>query len=158
MTPLDATPPDLAALLALNNAHAAELCYATPERFAWLTQNAFAAFSLGGAEALLIAFEQDAAYDSPNFLWFKARLPRFVYIDRVVTDAAARGRGHARRLYDALFVQARSADHTSVVCEVNEDPPNPASDAFHARLGFAESGRAVLPNGKTVRYFRRDLP
>jgi hypothetical protein len=41
-------------------------------------------------------------------------------------------------------------------CEVNSDPPNPASDAFHERLGFAEVGRAALPGGtKLVRYLSR---
>jgi predicted GNAT superfamily acetyltransferase len=41
---------------------------------------------------------------------------------------------------------------------VNTEPPNPASDAFHARLGFVEVGRAVLPGGaKAVRYLRRAL-
>jgi len=143
-------------LLELNNAHAAELSYATPERFALLLERAFAAWSLGGAEALLIAFDEAAAYDSPNFLWFRARYRRFVYVDRVVVAAAARGRGHARRLYEALFAAAGAAGHGRVVCEVNEDPPNPASDAFHARLGFVEVGAATLPGGtKKVRYFER---
>ena len=31
-------------------------------------------------------------------------------------------------------------------------PPNPASDAFHERLGFVEVGQARLRNGKFVRY------
>jgi predicted GNAT superfamily acetyltransferase len=40
-----------------------------------------------------------------------------------------------------------------VCCEVNSDPPNPLSDAFHAALGFREVGRAFLPDrGKSVRY------
>jgi uncharacterized protein len=32
----------------------------------------------------MLAFDQDADYDSPNFLWFRERLARFVYADRVV--------------------------------------------------------------------------
>jgi predicted GNAT superfamily acetyltransferase len=37
-------------------------------------------------------------------------------------------------------------------------PPNPASDAFHAALGFAEVGSARLFDGmKTVRYLARPL-
>jgi predicted GNAT superfamily acetyltransferase len=36
-------------------------------------------------------------------------------------------------------------------------PPNPASDAFHAKFGFAEVGRAASPDGnKAVRYLTRD--
>lgn len=45
-----------------------------------------------------------------------------------------------------------------VCCEVNSDPPNPASDAFHARLGFAEVGAAAIHGGaKSVRYLARPL-
>jgi hypothetical protein len=45
-----------------------------------------------------------------------------------------------------------------VVCEVNADPPNPASDAFHTALGFAEVGSASIHAGsKTVRYLARRI-
>ena len=98
-------------------------------------------------EAFLLAFDQAADYDSPNFLWFRDRTPRFVYVDRIVVAPAARGRGHARRLYDDLFAQARRAGHDQVVCEVNSEPANPASDAFHAALGFSEVGRATIHGG-----------
>ena len=155
--PLDPADPGGCAL-ALNNAHATELSFLEPARFARLVRGAFLARRIGDIDALLLAFDQDAGYDSPNFLWFRARYPRFVYVDRVVVAPAYRGRGHARRLYDDLFEQARRRGHNQIVCEVNTQPPNPASDAFHARLGFAEVGRAVLPGGaKTVRYLRRAL-
>jgi predicted GNAT superfamily acetyltransferase len=62
-------------------------------------------------------------------------------------------------LYDAVFRQASGAGHDRVVCEVNLAPPNPASDAFHAALGFAEVGTVVIEGGaKTVRYLSRCLP
>ena len=98
-------------------------------------------------DAFLLAFDQDAHYDSPNFLWFRARYPRFVYVDRIVVAIAARGRGYARRLYDDLFEHAAAAGHDRVVCEVNTQPPNPASDAFHAALGFVEVGTASVHDG-----------
>ena len=79
-------------------------------------------------------------------------------MDRVVTAAAARGQGYARTLYADLFVRARAAGHTRVVCEVNFEPPNPVSDAFHAALGFVEVGRGSVHNhSKTVRYLLRNL-
>ena len=98
--PLDA---DDAAALALNNAHATELSFLEPPRFARLVRGAFLARRIGDIEALLIAFDQDADYDSPNFLWFRERYPRFVYVDRIVVAPAQRGRSLARRLYDDLF-------------------------------------------------------
>jgi predicted GNAT superfamily acetyltransferase len=104
-------------------------------------------------------FDQGAQYDSPNFLWFRSRYPRFVYVDRIVVASSARGRGLARRLYDDLFKQAIAAGHDRVVCEVNMQPPNPASDAFHAALGFVEVGTATIHDGnRTVRYLSCALP
>jgi uncharacterized protein len=114
--------------------------------------------NIANARAFLIAFDQNAAYDSANYLWFRQRLPRFVYVDRIVVAANHRGQGLARRLYEDLFERARAAGHQWIACEVNIEPPNPGSDAFHARLGFNEIGRATLAhNGKTVRYLTRRL-
>ena len=140
-------------LLALNNAHAQELSWLEPARLQHLVHEAFSARRVGDLEAFLIAFDQDARYDSPNFLWFRDRYRRFVYVDRIVVASSARGRGHARSLYLHLFEQAALAGHERVVCEVNSSPPNPQSDAFHAALKFDEVGRATIQDGaKTVRY------
>jgi predicted GNAT superfamily acetyltransferase len=145
-------------ILALNNEHAAELSWLEPEQLSYLLGQSFYARRIGEVEAFIMTFDQDANYDSPNFLWFRTRYPRFVYVDRVVVAKSARGRGHARRLYDALFEQAKQAGQTIVTCEVNAEPPNPASDAFHAALGFAEVGDAVIHGGeKSVRYFLREI-
>jgi len=153
----DITGPD-AALLALNNAHAAELSWLEPERFGELIGQAFSARRIGD-DAFLLAFDETAGYDSENFLWFRARYEKFVYVDRVVVAPSARGRGHARRLYEDLFARAADTGHSRIVCEVNATPPNPASDAFHAALGFVTVGQAQLAGGaKTVRYFSRPLP
>jgi uncharacterized protein len=164
-TPLDLTAVEVApgtslgaAVLALNNAHARELSWLEPGRLQHLTAHAFAARRIGALDAFLLAFDQDAPYDSPNFLWFRDRFPRFVYVDRIVVAAHARGRGLARVLYRDLFEQAARAGHGRVVCEVNTRPPNPGSDAFHVALGFAEVGHASIHGGaKDVRYLARDL-
>jgi uncharacterized protein len=140
-------------LLALNNDHARELSWLEPRRLEYLVGEAFLARRIGHVDAFLLAFDQDARYDNVNFEWFRARYPRFVYVDRIVVAASARGRGSARRLYRDLFERATRARHDRIVCEVNIIPPNPASDAFHAALGFVEVGAASLDNGsRTVRY------
>lgn len=149
---------DEPAILTLNNEHAAELSWLEPPQLTALLAKSFYARRIGAVEAFIMTFDQGAAYESPNFLWFRERYRRFVYVDRVVVDRSARGRGHARRLYEALFDKARQVGHSIVTCEVNSEPPNPASDAFHASLGFAEVGAGVIHGGKkTVRYFSRDI-
>lgn len=141
---------DRAALLALNNRHAVELSWLEPQWLDSMLGQASYAYGVGDAAAL-IAFDQDSAYTGMNFRWFRSRYPRFRYVDRVVVDTAWRGRGLARALYADLFAHAAVAGHTLVGCEVNSDPPNPASDRFHAANGFEPVGSAA--NGdKTVQY------
>jgi predicted GNAT superfamily acetyltransferase len=155
LSPQEGLPPSL---LALNNEFARELSYLSPEKADCLVREAVVAYRLGEADALLLAFDQGAAYENPNFEWFRERFTRFIYIDRVVVAPAMRGRGVAREMYKALFGRAASLGHSHVVCEINADPPNRASDAFHASLGFEQVGLAVLPRaGKTVRYFCRKI-
>lgn len=145
-------------LLALNNDHEIELSWLNMSCFRRLLQQAFYARYIGEAEAFLLAFDQDADYDSPNFLWFRERFRRFVYVDRIVVSPSARGHGYARALYKDLFNHALRAGHSHVVCEVNLDPPNLVSDAFHAALGFREIGQGVLSSSaKTVRYLCIEL-
>ncbi len=149
---------DLAWVLALNQRFRVELSSLTPARLAELAGGAAHARVAGPRAAFLLAFDHDADYDSPNFLWFRDRLERFLYVDRIVVDPAHQGRGIARGLYRDLFERARASDAGAVVCEVNSEPRNPASDAFHAALGFGTIGEARLAGrGKTVRYLRRAL-
>jgi predicted GNAT superfamily acetyltransferase len=151
-------PGLLGRLLDLNNAHAVELSYLGADRLAELIGRAFLALTLGEGGALLIAFDQTIDYKSPNFLWFRARFDRFVYVDRVVVSPAARGRGYGRRLYEALFRRAEAAGHDRIVCEINSDPPNTTSDVFHEGLGFGEVGAGVIDAGaEAVRYMSRRL-
>lgn len=150
LAPDDGLP---AALLALNNGFAAELSLLDAIRARQLVQQAFMARTISDA-ALLLAFDQDAAYDSPNFLWFQERYDRFVYVDRVMVSPRRQGTGLARLLYESLFAEAVARGHTRVTCEINIDPPNPRSQAFHAGLGFVPVGEARLHGlAKTVRYF-----
>jgi predicted GNAT superfamily acetyltransferase len=152
-------PLDEAAVLALNRAHVAETSALDAALLRSLLAQAFHVGSCDrGHGAFLIALDQDAIYSSPNFEWFKSRHERFVYIDRIIVASYERGRGLARRLYEELIAAAARAQHVLIGCEVNLKPPNPASDAFHAALGFAEVGRAILPGGaKRVRYLAREV-
>jgi predicted GNAT superfamily acetyltransferase len=145
-------------MLALNNAHATELSWLDSDALVRLLREAFHARAVGTVDAFLLAFDETADYDSPNYRWFRARHDRFIYVDRVVVAPQVRGRGLARLLYHDLFETAARAGHARILCEVNVAPPNPASDAFHARLGFVEVGRGKIPDtAKTVRYLLKPL-
>jgi uncharacterized protein len=148
---------DLNALLALNNSHAVELSWAETQHFEYLIFNAVYARGIAPAKAFLIAFDQTALYDNVNFLWFQARYRNFIYVDRIVVDSAFRGQGAARALYEDLFEFARSEQQSLIVCEVNSDPPNPASDIFHKRLGFKRVGESLIPSGKRVQYLAKRI-
>lgn len=145
------------AVLELNRQNVTELSELDDERLDQLVMDSFYAAVIADGDAFLLAFDQDAAYDSPNFRWCRERYSRFVYIDRVAVAASARGRGFASHLYSDLFNTALAAGHSLAICEVNIDPPNAASDAFHAAHAFHEVGRQRLGNGKLVRYLVKEL-
>lgn len=141
------------ALLALNNRHATAVNALTPEGFAAQCAGALLALAAWEGERLLgflLAFGPETPERGPNHAWMRARHPEAAYVDRVVVDAAAQGQGLGRRLYAALAALPGVA---ALGCEVNLDPPNPQSMAFHRRLGFQPVGQATDPrNGKRVEY------
>jgi len=151
--------PNIAVILALNNANAEETSLLDEAGMANLLRAAF--FARGtdrGSTALLIALDHNAAYVNPNFQWFKERRSSFVYIDRVIVAQSSRGQGTGKKLYQDLFAAAKKAGHDRVVCEVNINPPNTVSEAFHASMGFTGIGEATILHGKkTVRYFEKIL-
>ena len=87
---------DPAVLLALNTANQTETSELDPDSLQDLLAVSWRALAIGEGAALLIAMDQDSAYASPNFQWFKARHDRFAYVDRIIVGEAARGRGLAR--------------------------------------------------------------
>ena len=150
---------DFRRLLDLNNEFEAETSRLTDESLRELVgQACHASCVVPGPSGMLIALDETAHYVNDNFSWFSSRFDRFVYVDRIIIAAAAQGRRLANRLYEELFEEARGSGQVRIVCEINSDPPNPKSDAFHARLGFEPIGEAVLADrGKTVRYLEKRL-
>ncbi|HTT84582.1 MAG TPA: GNAT family N-acetyltransferase [Rhizomicrobium sp.] len=158
MTLCEPGPDDLGALFALSNAQEREIGVVTRAAFEELVGLSFRTRMTPARDAFLIALAEKAPQDAPNYRWFAERFERFVYIDRVVVAEHARRKGLARLLYDDLFAAAAQAGYAHVCCEVNIDPPNPGSDAFHTPLGFLEIGSAWLPDrGKRVRYLMRTV-
>ena len=140
---IDATESDHVAVLELNEGALPHVSILSPDALAHLHEEAFyfrVARSEVGALGFLLALTETAAYDSANFLWFRERYERFVYIDRIVIGEGHRGMGLGRRLYADLAEAAGS--HAGILsCEVNLRPPNPGSITFHRTLGFREVGQ-----------------
>jgi uncharacterized protein len=149
----DYRPDDAAAVLALNAASVAVLSPLDALQLRALAAQAALLRVALRDEALagfLLALREGSPYASPNYRWFLARYPRFLYIDRVVVDAQVRGGGVGAALYSDLFAFARAAGIDTVACEYDIEPANEASARFHARFGFSEVGRQRLPGGKEV--------
>jgi predicted GNAT superfamily acetyltransferase len=88
----------------------------------------------------LLTFASGASYDSVNYRWFAARHDAFYYLDRVVVAPAFRRSGIGSAVYDEVEERARAV--APVMClEVNLQPPNEPSLAFHDRRGYHEVGR-----------------
>ena len=87
--------------------------------------------------AFLLAMNETADYDSLNFLWFRARYPRFVYVDRIVVGAGHRRAGLGASLYADLQKWARGRT-PRLACEVNLRPPNEPS-----KIARKESSHSV---------------
>jgi len=81
----------------------------------------------------------------------------FFYLCQVVVSPGHRGLGIGRAFYAAVAEKARRRGTARLCCDVNTNPPNPASLAFHRRLGFRELGMGVASNGFEIVYLVKDL-
>ena len=102
----------------------------------------------GRFAGFVVTVADDADHDSSNFVWFRERYDTFVYLDRIVVHDDFRRRGLAGRVYDE--VETRTARRTPwLTLEVNSDPPNEPSWAFHTARGFEQVGEREF-DGHTV--------
>jgi uncharacterized protein len=153
---IDERPSVLDDLLRLNNENDRETSTLSREKLAGMVAAAAVATVVEPGIAFLLAFAHDDDFDGGHFRWFRERLDRFLYVDRIVVGHGHRRVGLGRLLYADLFRRAELLGHTHIACEVNMQPPNPTSDAFHASFGFTEIGTATTDDGaKTVRYVLR---
>lgn len=137
------TEADATALAPLNDEASPAVPITAPADLARLVTIAELAIGLernGHLVGFVIAIAPGADYDSENYRFFESRGIDHLYVDRIVIAESERGAGLGHALYDVVFDSARAAGRAEVTCEVNLDPPNPGSEAFHARLGFEQVG------------------
>jgi predicted GNAT superfamily acetyltransferase len=83
--------------------------------------------------AFMILIRPGAAYPSDNYRWFE------------------------QALYARAAELAIETKEERLTAEVNEDPPNPDSMAFHRRMGFHPLATRLSGSGKTVVMLERAL-
>lgn len=149
---------DVADAVALNNAevpHVGPTDHEHLTRFLGYPGVAWVVEMNDALTGLLVACEPGSTYESANYRWFDERSDDFIYVDRIVVAPSAKGLGIGRLLYDRL-AEAYVGIARQMTCEVNLDPPNEASMAFHEQMGFRQV--ATKPDGlKTVALLARDL-
>lgn len=104
----------------------------------------------GALVGFVIALAPGADYASENYAFFSARAVPSLYVDRIVIAESERGNRLGQALYDAVFAEAARLGLPEVTCEVNLDPPNPGSLAFHERLGFGRVGEQATKGGSVT--------
>lgn len=106
----------------------------------------------------LLSFSRESNYDDSEISELRRRLTEpFVYICQIVVASEYRKRGIARAFYAAVADTARDHGIRWLCCDVNINPPNPDSFAFHQRLGFREIGQGTASNGFAIAYLALPL-
>ena len=105
----------------------------------------------------LILIRPGSAYPSDNYAWFEAKFDHHLYVDRIAVSDWARGEGVGRALYEEALQMANKLGEQRITAEVNEEPPNPESMAFHTRMGFRFLHSRPSRHGKVVAMLERPL-
>lgn len=104
----------------------------------------------GEFAAFIIAIPENTAYGNENYLWFNEEYSKFLYIDRVVISPKFHRRGIGAYIYEQIFAYAKEIDAKRITGEIDIEPPNPTSLAFHKTLGFQEVSTLSVYGGKKV--------
>jgi predicted GNAT superfamily acetyltransferase len=135
-------PRDHAAVLALNHTNVDLLSPLDEVRLhelLTLSDRADVVDVDGAVAGFVMTFGPATTYDSANYVEFTQRYgSEFYYLDRVAIDEAFRRRGLAALVYDEI--ERVAAPYSRLTLEVNIQPPNEASLAFHLARGFVEVG------------------
>ncbi|WP_109506725.1 GNAT family N-acetyltransferase [Nocardioides speluncae] len=103
----------------------------------------------GEPAGFVVMMAPGTTYDSVCYGWWSDRCgDQFYYLDRVVLDDRFRRRGLGGFVYDEM--ERAAAPYGRLALEVNCEPPNEASLAFHRRRGFVEEAELAVGDKKVV--------
>ena len=153
-------PVDLLAVRAINAAGQPGVAALTPEELAALAAGTILCWVAIDAAAIagyLIVYTSGDAYDGEEFAWFQHHYQHFLYVDQIAIAPEHRHSGVGSALYQFASAYAAGEGLDALVCEVNLDPPNPISLAFHHGRGFERVGTLQTRDGRTVALLRLEL-
>jgi len=146
-------------VLELNLASVQELSPLDEPRLAYILELAHRSLVAASADGDVLAFALAVApgtdYDSLNYTTLSEMFASFLYLDRIAVADNARRQGLGAALYDAM--EAAAAPFGRMVCDVNIEPRNDASLAFHATRGYREVGELSHGDVKTVALMSKEL-
>jgi hypothetical protein len=143
---------DAVVVLAVNEASVHHLAPLDEDEYRWFVDSAALALGAeldGELVGFVFVLDPGLSYASRNYAWFSERYERFAYLDRVAIDERARRRGVGSAIYDAVEADA-SGRGVPLLLEVNVQPRNDASLAFHEARGFREVGNLAHDGGAKV--------
>jgi predicted GNAT superfamily acetyltransferase len=147
-------PADMARVLDLNEANVPAVGSLDTERLAAIVSESPIALVVEVDHVIVgfcLVLGSGADYDSVNYRWFAERYDDHMYLDRVAFDAAFQGRGLGTLVYAEVERLLGSFDGVKrLTLEINFEPPNEQSLAFHSRRGFVEVGQQDTPYGIRV--------
>ena len=157
----EVAPEDHPALIEMNNAAVPAVNAHDDESFVqlieWCERAWVAVDDSGAIGGLLVTMGPGAEYTSRNYGWLNERLENFGYVDRIIAAPTHRRMGIAGKLYDTFADHARTRGWDRLTCEVNVEPPNPQSIAFHEASGWSGIEDVEHEPGYTVRFFEKPL-
>ena len=160
-------PEDLEAVHAINQAEVPAVGEETAEALGRIASQSCVALTVevddgddgdeaGGATPVIAGFTfvlpPRVDYGSLNYAWFGERYDEFIYLDRVAVVPEYQRRGIGRLIYEEVARRGAEEWPTARVLalEVNLEPRNDASLAFHQSLGFVEVGQRAGDDDKVV--------
>lgn len=129
------------------------------ERLDWVLAIATYKRQIDNAQAVLFGYAHNADYPNhKNMTWLSKHVEDYFYIDRIIVDPSAQGKGYGKCLYQDIEDFAREQGHAHIACEVNVKPNNPRSHAFHLAMGYEVLGdQEYSEHNAALRYYAKAL-
>ena len=133
------TPQDLGSVLAINNEAVPAVNALTASELSEIVNISEKVWVVDEGDKIvgvLIVLGPRESYGSANYTWLNSQFTNFCYVDRIIIATSGKRKGYGKALYLALEEHAVSTGVEMLLCEVNVEPENPQSMAFHESLGW----------------------